>query len=104
MIGYHTLLGMNSISDAFENSLIFHIPHSKTEIPDQFKPDFVSAELMENEIKLLDGDSVNDKHVRELNHLVSMYTSTSAQSLSATAIENAVKNLKRPIRNWILRL
>ncbi|TXD82145.1 N-formylglutamate amidohydrolase [Subsaximicrobium wynnwilliamsii] len=53
MIGYHTLLGMNSFSDEIEDSYIFHIPHSKTEIPDKFKSDFVSAELMENEIKLL---------------------------------------------------
>jgi hypothetical protein len=39
MIGYHTLLEMNYFGDAFENSLIFYIPHSKTEIPDQFRSD-----------------------------------------------------------------
>lgn len=53
MIGYNTLLGLNLFSDEIESSYIFHIPHSKTEIPDQFKSDFVSTKLMENEINLL---------------------------------------------------
>lgn len=53
MIGYNTLLGMDLFSDEIESSLIFHIPHSHTEIPEQFKSDFVNTELMENEIKLL---------------------------------------------------
>lgn len=53
MIGYNTLLGLDLFSDKIEDSYIFHIPHSKTEIPDQFKSDFVSAEIMEHEIRLL---------------------------------------------------
>lgn len=53
MIGANTILGMELFSDEFENSLIFHIPHSKTEIPEHYKSDFVSNELMENEINLL---------------------------------------------------
>lgn len=53
MIGANTILGMDLFSDEFENSLIFHIPHAMTEIPEQFKSDFVGAELMDNEIKLL---------------------------------------------------
>lgn len=52
-IGYNTLLGLNLFSDEIESSFIFHIPHSKTEIPEQFKSDFVNTELMESEIKLL---------------------------------------------------
>jgi len=53
MIKNNTILGMDLFSGEFESSLIFHIPHSKTEIPQQFKSDFVNTELMENEIKLL---------------------------------------------------
>jgi|26BtaG_2_1085354.scaffolds.fasta_scaffold03372_7 N-formylglutamate amidohydrolase len=52
-IEYNTLSGLNLFSDEIESSFIFHIPHSKTEIPEQFKSDFVSTELMESEIKLL---------------------------------------------------
>ena len=52
-IGYNTLLGLDLFSEEIEDSYIFHIPHSKTEIPDQFKSDFVNTELMENEINLL---------------------------------------------------
>ena len=44
---------LKEFSDEVSNSLIFHIPHSKTEIPDQFKADFVSPKLMEYEINLL---------------------------------------------------
>lgn len=52
-IGYNSLLGLHLFKDEIESSLIFHIPHSKTEIPEQFQSDFVSTKLMENEIKLL---------------------------------------------------
>ena len=53
MIGANTILGMDLFREEWENSLIFHIPHSKTEIPKQFKHDFVSVELAEKEIELL---------------------------------------------------
>ena len=53
MLGVNTILAEALFSDEFESTLIFHIPHSKTEIPHQFLSDFVSIELMENEIKLL---------------------------------------------------
>lgn len=53
MIGYNTHLGLDLFSGEIEDSYIFHIPHSKTEIPEQFKSDFVSTKLMANEINLL---------------------------------------------------
>jgi len=60
MIGVNTMLAMDVFSDEFESTLIFHIPHAKTKMPEEFKSDFVSAELMENEIKLLT-DFATDK-------------------------------------------
>lgn len=53
MLGANTILAMDLFSDEFESTLIFHIPHSKTEIPEQFKSNFVSRDVMENEIELL---------------------------------------------------
>jgi N-formylglutamate amidohydrolase len=50
----NTILGMNLFSDDLKESLVFHIPHSKTDIPEQFKNDFVNDdELIQNEINLL---------------------------------------------------
>ena len=53
MIGENTIRAMDLFSGEFVDTLIFHIPHSKTEIPQQFKSDFVNTETVENEIKLL---------------------------------------------------
>ncbi|HLS31275.1 MAG TPA: N-formylglutamate amidohydrolase [Flavobacteriaceae bacterium] len=53
MIGTNTILAMDLFRSEFENSLIFHIPHSQTEIPKQFKSDFVDKEIVEKEIELL---------------------------------------------------
>jgi N-formylglutamate deformylase len=50
----NTILGMNLFANEFKESLLFHIPHSKTDIPEQFKNDFVNDyELIQNEINLL---------------------------------------------------
>jgi N-formylglutamate amidohydrolase len=53
MIKENTVLGMDLFSEEFVNSLIFHIPHSKTEIPHQYKSDFIDTKLVKNEIELL---------------------------------------------------
>ena len=53
MIKGSSVLGMDLFSDVFQSALIFHIPHSKTDIPNQFTADFIDTELLENEILLL---------------------------------------------------
>lgn len=56
----NTILAMVLFRDGFENSLIFHIPHSHTEIPEHFKGDFVSGEVVEDEINLLTDFATED--------------------------------------------
>lgn len=53
MIKGNTILGLDLFSSEILESYIFHIPHSKVEIPEQYMSDFVSAELVNSEIKLL---------------------------------------------------
>lgn len=53
MIKENTILGMNLFGDNLRDSLIFHIPHSKTKIPNQFKIDFVNNEITKEEIDLV---------------------------------------------------
>lgn len=53
MIGVNTMLGMELFKDEFESSIVLHIPHAKTEIPEKYKSDFVSQEIVDNEISLL---------------------------------------------------
>jgi N-formylglutamate amidohydrolase len=52
-ININTILGMDLFKDKLRKSLIFHIPHSKTEIPNEFKSDFVDEDLTNREIDLL---------------------------------------------------
>ena len=49
----NTLLGMELFKDSFIQALIFHIPHSKTEIPKEYNSDFLDDELTKREIELL---------------------------------------------------
>jgi len=49
----NSMLGMDLFYEEFRKSLIFHIPHSKTEIPEKYKSDYMSVELIDSEIKLL---------------------------------------------------
>lgn len=49
----NTLLGMELFKDSFIQALIFHIPHSKTEIPKEYNSDFLDDELTKREINLL---------------------------------------------------
>jgi N-formylglutamate deformylase len=49
----NTLLGMELFKDELKSSLIFHIPHSKTEIPPQYQSEYTDNDLLEREISLL---------------------------------------------------
>jgi N-formylglutamate deformylase len=53
MIRENTVLGMELFKDEFKSSLIFHIPHSKTDIPTEFQSDYTDADLLNGEIALL---------------------------------------------------
>lgn len=75
MIGKNTLLGMELFSDEIENAFIFHIPHARTEIPDQFMSDFMDANVVEEEIELLT-DFATDKifDIGELSKVIFPYS------------------------------
>ena len=50
----NTLLGYDMIEDEIEKSLLFHIPHAKTKIPDNLRKSYlVSDEVLNKEIELL---------------------------------------------------
>lgn len=53
MIKGNTLLGINLFSDVIKDSFIFHIPHSKIEIPKEYLTDYVNIDLTNKEIDLL---------------------------------------------------
>ena len=56
----NTILGMDLFNNALLDSLIFHVPHSKTDIPDEFKSDFISDEITNKEIVLLTDFSTDE--------------------------------------------
>jgi len=71
----NTILGMELFNDNFLDSLIFHIPHSKTDIPDDFKSDFTNEDLTNKEISLLT-DFSTDRifHVENCSRIVFPYS------------------------------
>lgn len=74
MVG-NTLSGMNLFYDEFLNSIILHIPHSKTLIPQDAINDYVSLDILNNEISLLT-DHATDKifDIKNINKIIFPYS------------------------------
>jgi len=53
MVEVNTLLGVDLFGNEIKESFIFHIPHSKTEIPKEYLLDYVDVNLTNKEIELL---------------------------------------------------
>lgn len=49
MIKNNTILGIDLFNESFDESLIFHIPHSSYYIPLEYRKDFISEDLIESE-------------------------------------------------------